>query len=65
MSFTGRYPGSCGECGEETKDTEVVYDGTNTIVHVICPDTVPTKAREICPRCFMEKPATGRCDCED
>lgn len=66
MSFTGRYPGECGACGEETKGTEIFFDTDDVLVHVICPDVLPRKAKAVCPRCFLELPATGVCDqCDD
>jgi hypothetical protein len=65
MSFTGKYPGECGDCGEQTKGTEVEFDGTNTLVHVICPEAVPDKPVAVCPSCFLALPLTGVCgDCD-
>jgi len=64
MTFTGRFPGQCGECGEQTKGTEVEYNLSNEIVHVICPDTFGGPPRPVCPRCFLELPAAGDA-CED
>jgi hypothetical protein len=62
VTFTGKYDGECGECGEQTKGTEVTYDGTDTIVHVICPEALPAKPAKVCGGCNMALPATGRCD---
>ena len=66
MSFEAKFPGVCAACDERfPAETEVEYDSDHDLVHVDCPALVPARPREICPSCFCEVPATGRCDCRD
>lgn len=66
MSFSAKYPGHCHACDEPIKVMqECTYNAADEVVHVICPEAVPGKARPACPHCFCEIPPTGRCDCRD
>lgn len=67
MSFVGKWPGECAQCGEETKGTLVEYNYDNEIQHVLCPEEqgLHGKPRPVCPQCFCVMPSTGRCDCRD
>ena len=65
MSFTAKYPGECGACeGRFRAGDEVEYDSSDQLVHVNCPDEF-AEAGAVCPRCFLELPATGICSCDD
>lgn len=65
MSFIAAFGGqACGTCDEGIiQGEEVEYDGTNRLVHVICPETLDMlNPREpICSGCFMELPVSGVC----
>lgn len=70
MAFEARYPGTCYDCGGYFEaGTMIEYaaggDGEATEWrHEVC---LPILARiaDVCPRCFLELPATGVCaECE-
>lgn len=68
--FPAKYDGRCPECGETFVAGEMLtYDESDRVVHADCTDSVsaarPGKPAVVCPRCFMAKPASGVCDCED
>jgi hypothetical protein len=64
MTFIARYGGDdCGACEEPIeRGQEVEYDRTDRLVHVVCPEVVPSEARATCPTCWMELPLTGVCE---
>lgn len=68
--FTARYPGKCPACSKPIEiGEELVIDEeyADMAVHADCagrPDpTLP--AREVCPRCFIERAVSGACGCEE
>jgi hypothetical protein len=64
MTFTARFGGQdCGYCDEPIKPgQEVEYDGSNRLVHAVCPEVQEMTAAPTCPTCNLELPLTGVCD---
>lgn len=65
--FEARFNSECSACGWTIRQGALAkYDEHNDVVHVICPESEPLRAvGEVCGSCFMEKSATGACDCEE
>lgn len=62
MTFEAKYADECSTCWEPIEVGQVArYEGGSRIVHDVCP-TLPA-AREVCPRCFMERSLSGACGC--
>jgi hypothetical protein len=60
MSFPAKYPGTCGDCGQDfVRNTEVTYVGDLGVCHVKCPT-----AESVCPKCFMAIPSSAK-ECPD
>jgi hypothetical protein len=61
MAFQAKYIGHCAaDCGNPIQVGDLVTYEDDQIVHEGClPKT--ERPRELCPRCFMEKP----CFCEE
>ena len=68
MSFAAMFPGKCSACGEWFPEGAQIrrVDG-KSYAHNDCEadETVtPTVAREVCPRCWLERSVTGECGCD-
>lgn len=66
MSFTAKYRSVCESCDDEiAPGQEVEYTYNHRLVHAnYCPSSLDAlgKPRPVCPRCFLELPATGVCE---
>lgn len=66
MTFRAKYPGRCAACGDdiEIEDHLDWSDDAGAAVHSECaraPRQSEIKPREVCPRCFIELPVSGKC----
>ena len=64
--FAARYPGRCRACDESIEVGDDLVMDDNQAVHFDCASTrpLPSKPREVCPRCFIERAVNGDCGCE-
>lgn len=61
-TFTAKYRGACSVCPDPIEPgDEILYDGTDEILHAYCPDRIEERRGDVCPQCFMELPLTGEC----
>ena len=58
-TFTARFPGECGACGERVRIGDQMTYAESVAVHIDCDDVVPERPVTICPMCYMTT-----CDCE-
>ena len=65
MTFTAKYPGVCGACGEQFLVKDFIRRYVKGYAHDVCPEPIPEAQRDICPVCFTERAANGRCMCHD
>lgn len=68
--FTARYPGRCPACGDPIDIGEDLTWDDDQAVHFTCAgrpriSVITERAREVCPRCFVEKAVNGACACEE
>lgn len=56
--------GPCGTCDERIREgDEVCYDGTNRLVHAVCPESIdPRPQGDVCDGCNLTLPMSGVCD---
>lgn len=61
MTFTAKYHGECGFCGEDLKDTEADYGADKVLVHTKClipystgvdPGAMTGRNEKMCADCF-------------
>lgn len=65
-TFTAKYRGRCGGCGEALEAGETVrFDHNDELVHADC-DLVESDAEttETCGDCFLTIAVNGECGCE-
>lgn len=68
MSFAAQFPGKCSACGDWFTEGATIQrdpDGKG-YRHADCDeaDALPSVAREVCDRCWLEKSETGECGCD-
>jgi hypothetical protein len=66
VSFSAKWSsGSCADCGDDILKGQLVeFNDDRELMHVLCPDDMALdgKPKPVCPRFFMQLPATGKCD---
>ena len=65
MNFQARYDGHCSECGEPIHVGDTVTYRDHALCHEDCPDEQHPWSTHICPRCHLQLPLSGHCDCEE
>lgn len=67
MTFEAKYSGRCGACDERIQPGDVCTYAEDVVVHEDCEASVPREPdpRPVCPRCFMETAANGKCGCDE
>lgn len=66
MAFIAKWRQECSQCEEMVEPGDgAMYDLEGDVCHEVCPPIPQSRAKAVCPHCWMELPPTGKCDCRD
>lgn len=63
MTVIAKYSGVCTQCDGAFSEGSYIIRCLDGWAHDVCPDPIPEAQRDICPSCFTERAANGRCMC--